>query len=588
MKFSIRTVAVICFTLLPFAVVHSATHERSELRQVMVRNLHAMASLLEQSYAPRYWKKEFAGWDLHQEVEKATNKINSVTSVRGYHAILRRFFDSMQDYHVSIGFTQTEAAKLPFTVREADGRYFIVWIDRELFSEAAFPFSIGDEIITFNGKPVQEEVDHILSELGSNTPETRKALAAKSLTLRGASSAMTVPKGLVLLGIRRKGETRVQVYETAWTYQEEFIDVESIVSAPTLSPQVLSSEEGSFKRKLRELVMLGASYNMEQKLRKVVGEEKSTNPYFLGQRDSFLPKLGDVVWESDEGSAFQAYIFRKNTHRIGYIRIPQYLVSGGDVGYENNFIAFQKIINQFEKDTDMLVIDQHHNPGGSVFYLYALASVLSDKSLRTPLHHMSINTEDVMLAQNGLSLMEGIKNDREFQEAFGDETIHGLPVNMNMLRMLRDYYRFILEQWDMGNTLTDPYYLSGVNQLFPHPGGQYTRPILVLVDELSFSGGDFFPAILQDNKRATIMGTRTAGAGGYVHGLQLPNIFGIAYISFTASLAKRVNEEPLENLGVTPDISYKMTVEDYQEGYQPYRKAILDAIDATLDRGEEQ
>ena len=71
------------------------------------------------------------------------------------------------------------------------------------------------------------------------------------------------------------------------------------------------------------------------------------------------------------------------------------------------------------------------------------------------------------------------------------------------------------------------------------------------------------------------MGTRTAGAGGYVHSVEFPpNMLGLSGFRLTGSLAERANAKPIENLGVTPDVPYALGVDDMHNGYQPYVKAI--------------
>jgi C-terminal processing protease CtpA/Prc len=87
---------------------------------------------------------------------------------------------------------------------------------------------------------------------------------------------------------------------------------------------------------------------------------------------------------------------------------------------------------------------------------------------------------------------------------------------------------------------------------------------------------------MQDNKRATILGVRTSGAGGAVKAYQLPNQFGVANLSATWTIARRANGQPIENLGVTPDIPYELTQKDFKTGFAQYRHEILKAVRGLL------
>ena len=119
----------------------------------------------------------------------------------------------------------------------------------------------------------------------------------------------------------------------------------------------------------------------------------------------------------------------------------------------------------------------------------------------------------------------------------------------------------------------------------------YTKPIVVLADEMSASAADVLPAILQDNSRAVIMGMRTMGAGGSVFDFD-GTIYTEAVTTVTVSLMNRKNpvatsEYPtapyIENIGVRPDIYYDyMTRDNLMSGgadfVQAFTKAIVGAV----------
>ncbi len=106
---------------------------------------------------------------------------------------------------------------------------------------------------------------------------------------------------------------------------------------------------------------------------------------------------------------------------------------------------------------------------------------------------------------------------------------------------------------------------------------RYTKPVLMLIDELSGSGGDAFPAMMQGLGRAKLMGTRTMGAGGHVLELSALN-FSANELRITKSLFYHPNGTPVENNGVTPDFAYPITRSDFLNEYQDYQKAAVEKL----------
>lgn len=546
------------------------------LRKRVLADLESIRNIFEVKYAPLYWKQEYAKWDLDLAIDEAKNQVVNLPSptVKDCQVILRDFFNSTCDYHVGARFYSTENASLPFIVKGSQGRYFISFVDRELVNKQEFPFEVGDEILQFSGRPVDEVVQELrIQEYGSsNTLETNQALAEMTLTNRRGEMGHRIPQGTVQIQGIKKESLRPSTVYLKWSYTPEKIRDFSKLG---LAVHVDSSHKG-----LKELqTQLKKSRFFEKFMtahfwdKSYVGSSLTPNQHTLGSRTSFIPKLGDKLWESGEDALFDAYMFRAPSGKlIGYVRIPHYM------GDEEELYEFGELMNYFEDKTDALIIDQVNNPGGSVFYLYALVSTLTDRSFDTPKHHLSLTQEEVHLACQLLPHLEQAHDDRTSRFVLGD-TLGGYPVDYQFVKLMRQFCNFLIEQWNAGKLYSDPTYLYGVDEINPHPEYHYSKPILLLINSLDFSGGDFFPAILQDNQRATLLGTRTAGAGGYVIAAEFPNHSGLKGFSLTGSLAERKDKKPIENLGVNPDIFYDVTAVDLQQNYKDYVTAILEAVE---------
>jgi hypothetical protein len=513
----------------------------------MINDLEFIHHTFNTQYAPMDWKRGHIGLDFTSELEKHKSLIikSQTLSSKDFHQILNSFLGSFKDYHVNARYNSTETAYLPFEVQRIDNRCFITKIDEDYVTSASETIKVGDEILFFGNRPVIEVLNELEKESGlSSNLATDQSLADLTLTSRSGARGEKVPSGDILIQTLPHHLTNPQNHHFTWKYTPELItspfDPLIIAKSPPLKNPFLVNN------------MLNRRFD--------------DNMHKVGMKEGSLPNLGEVVYDfNTPDSIFKAYIYLNDQNRlIGYIRIPSYRFFPGSVD------EFGFIMNVFQDATDAIVIDQMDNPGGSVMYLYTIASILATSPLKTPLHKMTINPQLVEDALIKLEYLDGIKSDDEAQELLG----WGFPVSLKSISILKDSYKFIITEWNKGKLITSPIPIEGVNIIDPHPYYNYTKPILFLINELDFSGGDFLPAILQDNHRAVLMGTRTAGAGGFVLPIMFPNITGIDFVTFTGSLAERPDQSTIENLGVKPDIEYKITVEDITQNYKPYIKAI--------------
>ncbi len=528
----------------------------------MIETLDIIKNSFQVQYAPAKWKKNYSGWELDSEIEKAKDRVRSSENmnVKEFQRIVRDFFKSTQDYHVGVSFYSTEAAVLPFRVKGAKGKYFITQIDRKKLSSVVFPFQVGDELTMFAGRPTHEVVTEFKEqEVGNASEETDFSMAELFLTVRIGALGHYVPKGPVTVTVKTAKTQQSSSFQLIWNYL----------------PEKITSKAIHFEDNFEKVFCKKMVSPLYQTL--LCCDQDPDDRETLGARQSFIPDLGKKWWESDAKNPFYAYLYETSDRRlVGYVRIPHY---NGD---ENDAEEFSKIIKFLEDRSDALVIDQVNNPGGSVFYLYALASMLTEQPLFAPRHKMTITQKEVMSAVSCIPIFENIKSDEDAIKVLG-KTLDGNSVTYQMAQFFLNYFRFVVDEWNAGRVLTKPFYLFGVDHINPHPESKYTKPILLLTNGMDFSGGDFFPAILQDNKRVTILGSRTAGAGGFVVGGSFPNQFGIASYNYTASIAERVDSNPIENLGVEPDLPYQITEADLQEGYAEYAQTIRDAVSALIE-----
>jgi len=585
----------------------------------MIRDLDIIKNTFEVKYAPFEWKRDYAGWSLDDEINLAKAKIESSENltVHDYQKILHTFFISTRDYHVSNEYYSTEMALLPFEVKSAEGHYIITNASngylKDMVSLGLYrgtQIGIGDELLMFDGKPIDEVINQLkVDELGNPASKTSQVLAEGILTQRLRAVGHHVPQGTLQIQFK-KANGQIVAAEMEWVYAAEKIANKSLSPFKILTDAISdffgisnSSESDSptdltpeIPERYKMMVVNPVATALLKDRSKVykeffaqaekAGKGAQETPIEMDSAitpsslERGLLTLGTKVWEDKSSSSpFKAYIYRspKTQKRVGYVRISTYQPTDNYNNVTTYALQLASVLRYFETNTDALVIDQVDNPGGILLYAYAILSMLTDHPLVALQHQFTITQEDVAQAFQDIEEITS-----QLQAGGSSSLMLGYPMTNEFLLALLANSEFIISEWEAGRTLTENRPVQGIDMIHPHPQAHYSKPIVILVDSRDFSCADIVPAILQDNGRALVFGEQTAGAGGIVKKHSYPNLFGLANFSYTASIFERYNGARLENLGVTPDVPYELTQDDLLNGYRGYIKAVNEAVELQL------
>ncbi len=532
----------------------------ADLKKKMLSDFDFIGHVFDVQYAPSEWKRTLFQWELNREVECARQKIidmNPVT-IEDYQKIVKDFVLSVNDYHVGVRFYSTESASLPFRMKGVEGHYFVTIVNSDRLSPYNIPILEGDEILMLDDRPVDEVVQEFrMGEIGISNDDTDLALAELFFCCRFGALRHEIPRGKLKVTIKSHMHNDIVSHDIPWDYYPEKVTNGSKIELSNKNTENFFHK--SFVPHLHPFFEELSGKTVE-------------SPDDIGSRQSFVPCLGKVLWKTEPENPFDAYLFETpDGHTFGYVRIGNYH------GMDREAEAFSHIISYLQETSEGLVIDQVNNPGGYALYLYALLSMLTDEPLRVPSHRIMLTQKEATNAYTTIQDLEKIDNEEGARLHLGN-AVMGYSTSLHFAQDLLKYCRFIYQEWCQNNMFTDRTYLYGVEEIQPHPHVRYTKPIMVLINQLDFSGADFFPAILQDNQRALLFGMPTAGAGGYPVTVTYPNRFGIAYMSVTGSFAERPNLQPIENLGVQPDIRYEITQNDILSDFQDYAHKIIEVM----------
>jgi hypothetical protein len=500
-----------------------------------LRDLDQLVTTLSSGYGPLKYKEQELGIRLPEVRERYAEKIRQSRSNAEFYYLLSEMVSDFRDSHFGAIVPSSRNAKLGFSTDLVDGKVLIDSITRKDLPESVFPFQRGDEIVEWNGKPVLEEVSGLMRTVPAGYELTRKRRATMSLGDRPASRfRLPAQDEKVTLKVRRGTSQVIDSVELKWTVTGEGWD------EGDFSPTFLALEERSNPIRLDDLSLRGDDF---------YGNGSGENSYRCsGKTRIEIPKGAKILIEDP----FVAYIYESGFGKVGYLRIPHYSWQNEQTGkdeYDLRFKQYEWVISELERDTVGLIIDQDHNCGGSVDYLHRMLSLFMDKPFATTQFQFLGSKESVL----------------EFNKWLGETDKWTLEYHA-----LNEVFQLVKSAWKKGDYLTGKSSIDGRAMMSPNPV-HYTKPVLMLIDEMSGSGGDAFPAMMQGLGRAKLLGTRTMGAGGHVVSTP-PLQYSQISLRLTKSLFYRPDGVAVENNGATPDYPYTITRDDFIYGYRDYFK----------------
>jgi hypothetical protein len=489
-----------------------------------------LIALYQRYYAPAAWKKQLFGFDLFDTAPWLDRVARSKDDLE-FHEICAEYVASLNDSHSAYHMPSNWSASLGFTVDSYDGSILIDGIDRNRLPVDQFPFQIGDQLLSVDGVDVESWIQRLSKWGSSSNARSKRSQAAQSILARAQGSGPAAfPRAPLETGdsalVKIQRQTGViETYTINWLKR----------GTPVLTMGPVKDKEVFTKDAEPNLFSRRASVQMPGSL----------TPGFV-MPPGFQQRLGNA------GDFFYSGVFPSAGLRIGYLRIPAFIALAGPAQFPDSVGIAQLApeIAYLEANTDGLVIDIMHNPGGSPVYGDAIYSYLSPQ----PYQQLQAIWRPTLLFlyQTSMQLAQAV--------AMGaDEGT--IAFYRTMLQHARTAYM-------QGAEFTPPFPLIGATAMRdPAKDSQgrviaYTKPIMLLTDDISVSAADAFAAQFQDNGRGIIFGIRTNGAGGIATGLPV-GAYSQAQTSAEVSLIVRnhnVNapgyppSQYLDSIGVQPDI----------------------------------
>ena len=588
-----RVARVLAFTLLlcgPRALAQ-LTHQQK------VDDFRALVGLYDKGYGPYDWKVTAFNSDL-LDTNRWLQQVHSSHDDLEFYDICVRYVANLHDSHAEFTLPSLYEAYLPFTADLYDGRVLIDAVDRTALPAQTYPFTIGDELVSVDGRTSAAWIVALrpYAVNAQGNPVSRDRIAVGTILDRYQgwyTYANQVRPGDIASVVVRRQDGSVGTYAIPWKTLGVPLDQVGPVPNPggrfakgrpgTVSPGIRSvrdlarSADNAWgvwagDRLPRERPPMTPAAEQLERLQEASALQPDVDVAgsilpFGSRFPAFNPPPGFHL----RLGALQSHQFLSGTFPVGgrtfgFIRIPTFSPSSVSTA----LAQFQAEIIFFQQNTSGLVIDLMNNGGGSLCYANNLVQLLSPTQF-APIPFRIRATEWWLSV---------------FENALVNAQLSGAP--QLTVDALGGFFDAVQAALAVNRGMTDPIpYISPAGcsssggTVYPPATVAYTRPIVVLTNGFTLSAAESFSALLQDLKRATVYGVQTDGGGGNVVGYSYttgPFSMGSARVTQSIEVRDHLISAPglpnapyIENIGVQPDVTADyQTTANLLTGGQPF------------------
>ncbi len=473
-----------------------------------------------------------------QEIEEDDYYLSEIE----FHKRVINIFNSIRDLHTTYNLPapfNDKVAFVPFSIEEYFEQNEAKYIVSKIIGKSpSIHFKKGVEITHWNNIPIKRAIKHNGDRYAGSNPDARFARGLDSMTFRPLAM-MLAPE-----------EERVTIHYITNDGKRQRITMPWIVGSihDSIFTSQSESDEGKF------CLSFGYDYltKLIQNVKKHFFASSVVSVEKLLQKQRRFIHFSSAYEKTSFPGYFRATKVSHNGNSFGYIRIFSFATNE-----PKEFVKeFQRLVHVFSKE-EGIILDVRGNGGGNILASEWMLQSLTDKHI-TPEPTQFINTH----------LIEELCR------------LHS-PSTLLPELDLTTWHNSIKEIKQTGALYTLGYPITSAKSLKPYRAKN--QPKLVLVtDALCYSATDIFVAGFQDHKLGKILGihdhTGAGGANVWTHSLLYylthnaietskylkPLPFGA---NFTIAMRRtlRVGSNagiPLEDLGVKPDYTYKMTKDD--------------------------